>query len=131
MARPCGQFAPVLRCFGSALPAYRFVQVNGSNQGSFSAANGVDVIGVSDGSNILFDDADHANVGDAIRLQVGDIKRVEVLTGDTITAGERVSSGANGFASTSATGDPYFGIALQTAGGNDFVDIIWMSGITP
>jgi len=129
MARTTGQFTPVIRCVSTAIPPYRFVQMTASNQGTVSGASDNDIIGVSDGSNILFDDADHANVGDPVRLQVGDIKRIECLA--AVAAGGRVTSGAGGTATFATTGDEFYGIALQTGGAADFIDMLWLSGLTP
>lgn len=123
-----GQFTPQLRSTGDVDP-YRFVSPSGVNQAAEGNAVTDICVGITDGSNKAFDSNLHAESGDALRLQPGDLKRIEA--GTSITAGVRVMCDSDGTGATAATGNPFYGIAIQTAAIGDIFELFWLSGITP
>ena len=88
-----GQFTPALRADEDVLP-FRLIMLNDRGEGRETSALSSVVIGVSDGSNRRFDDANHALSGDPIRLQPGSIVQVEV--GDAIPAPGAIRPRAEG-----------------------------------
>jgi hypothetical protein len=100
---------------GGTVAPYRFVKVSGRNTGAAIAAVTDIAVGVTDGSTKSFSSANHAELGDPLNLQGGNVVVVEAAA--AITAGDRVAPSANGRAQTAvATQFPY-GIALEPAGG--------------
>lgn len=105
---------PSLVASGTCAP-YRFVKVTGRNQGLTCAAITEIAVGVADGSTRKFDSANHAETGDPISLQGGDVVIVEAA--EAITAGARVAPSANGRAQVAVATQFAYGIALEPAGG--------------
>ena len=96
-----GQFTPGLRAGGTIRP-YRFVKVESSEDNSALECDAnEEAIGVTDGSNKEFDRANHAEDGDQIRLQPGEVVRAEA--GGTFNAGDNLKTDADGKAVVAAT----------------------------
>lgn len=105
---------PSLVASGTCAP-YRFVKVTGRNQGLTCAAITEIAVGVADGSTKAFNNANHAETGDPISLQGGNIVIVEAAA--AVNAGDRVAPSANGRAQTAVGTQFAYGIALEPAGG--------------
>ena len=75
---PVGQFTPVFRATGDIAP-WRAVSMDGDNQVAPAITNQFDVPGVTFGDSKAFNSNLHAESGDLVRLQFGDIKKIEVL----------------------------------------------------
>ncbi|MFQ5473568.1 MAG: hypothetical protein ACE5FA_11895 [Dehalococcoidia bacterium] len=97
-----GQTTPALRAKGTILP-YRAVKSDGTNDNAcVVAAAATDIVlGVTDGSNKAFDSANHAESGDEVRLQPGDILTIEA--GEAVTVGDDIVPGTAGVAMVAAT----------------------------
>lgn len=110
-----GQFTAQLRAVGNIRP-FRFVKVDGTEDNSCAEAGDAEplVIGVSQGDNKEFDNANHAEDGDICRLQPGPVVRVEA--GGAFAVGAELQPIANGLADdTTAIGEVSAGIALEAA----------------
>lgn len=105
---------PSLVAAGTVAP-YRFVKVSGRNQGDAIAAVTDIAVGVADGSTKAFNSSNHAEAGDPINLQGGNVVLVEAA--GSIAAGARVAPSANGRAQTAVSTQFPYGIALEPAGG--------------
>lgn len=121
---------PALIAGGTILP-YRFVRPSTSadDTGLQSAAITTPVLGVSDGSTRAFNSANHAETGDPITLQGGDVVLVEA--GGNITRGAMVESDSDGKAITqsSTAGLNYNGyVALQSAASGTIIRIQRIAG---
>jgi len=116
---------------GGTIAPYRFVRPSTSadDTGLQSAAITTPVLGVSDGSTKAFNSANHAETGDPITLQGGDVVLVEA--GGNITRGAMVESDSDGKAITqsSTTGLNYNGyVALQSAASGTIIRIQRIAG---
>jgi len=101
--------------------------MDGDNQVAPAITNQFDVPGVTFGDSKAFNSNLHAESGDLVRLQFGDIKKIEVLS--VVTVGNRVRVfGAGGVANT-ISGSTFIGVALQAGGTNDLIDILWIQGV--
>lgn len=121
---------PALIAGGTILP-YRFVRPSTSadDTGLQAAAITTPVLGVSDGSTKAFNSANHAETGDPITLQGGDVVLVEA--GGSITRGAMVESDSVGRAITqsSTAGLNYNGyVALQSAASGTIIRIQRIAG---
>lgn len=121
---------PALIAGGTILP-YRFVRPSTSadDTGLQAAAITTPVLGVSDGSTKAFNSANHAETGDPITLQGGDVVLVEA--GGNITRGAMVESDSDGRAITqsSTAGLNYNGyVALQSAASGTIIRIQRIAG---
>jgi len=96
------------------------------NQAVEANANNM-CIGVSDGSTRSFDSANHAEDGDAIRLQPGAIVRIEC--GGTVTVAANVKTDADGkgvaAAGTGATNQYVLGPALENGASGTIIQVVW------
>ena len=121
---------PALIAGGTILP-YRFVKPSTSadDTGLVSAAITTPVLGVTDGSTKAFNSGNHAETGDPITLQGGDVVLVEA--GGSITRGAMVESDSVGRAITqsSTAGLNYNGyVALQSAASGTIIRIQRIAG---
>ncbi len=121
------QISPNLEAGGTIAP-YRFVTINTSNdkQGDQAGANAT-AVGVANGSTKQFDSANHAEDGDIISLQPGNVVWVEA--GGTITRGGRTKSDADGkavaVATTGTTNQESLGHALESAASGEIIRLYW------
>jgi hypothetical protein len=116
---------------GGTIQPYRFVRPSTSadDTGLQSAAITTPVLGVTDGSTKAFNSANHAETGDPITLQGGDVVLVEA--GGNITRGAMVESDSDGRAITqsSTAGLNYNGyVALQSAASGTIIRIQRIAG---
>jgi hypothetical protein len=121
---------PALIAGGTILP-YRFVKPDTTADDTGIQAAGITtpVLGVSDGSTKAFNSANHAETGDPITLQGGDVVLVEA--GGSITRGAMVESDSVGRAITqsSTSGLNYNGyVALQSAASGTIIRIQRIAG---
>lgn len=121
---------PALIAGGTILP-YRFVRPSTSadDTGLQASAITTPVLGVSDGSTRAFNSANHAETGDPITLQGGDVVLVEA--GGSITRGAMVETDSDGKAITqsSTAGLNYNGyVALQSAASGTIIRIQRIAG---
>ena len=121
---------PALIAGGTILP-YRFVKPStaADDTGLQSAGITTPVLGVSDGSTRAFNSANHAETGDPITLQGGDVVLVEA--GGNITRGAMVESDSDGKAitATTTTGLNYQGyVALQSAASGTIIRVQRIAG---
>jgi hypothetical protein len=121
---------PALIAGGTILP-YRFVKPSTSADDTGLQAAGITtpVLGVSDGSTKAFNSANHAETGDPITLQGGDVVLVEA--GGNITRGAMVESDSDGKAITqsSTSGLNYNGyVSLQSAASGTIIRIQRIAG---
>lgn len=124
------QFTPQFRATTVIRP-FRFVNIPATgldNKVEEANLNDKQVVGVTDGTNIAFDDADHANVDDIVRLQPGGVILVEA--GGALDAGDLLEPDADGKAivATPAVGVGYaFARALEDASGDGvIVRAMWL-----
>lgn len=103
---------PSLVASGNCNP-YRFVKVSGRNTGITCSAITDIAVGVADGSTKAFNSSNHAESGDPINLQGGNIVLVEAA--EAITAGTRVAPSLNGRAQIAVATQFAYGIALEPA----------------
>lgn len=103
---------PSLVASGNCNP-YRFVKVSGRNTGITCSAITEIAVGVADGSTKAFNSSNHAESGDPINLQGGNIVLVEAA--EAITAGTRVAPSLNGRAQIAVATQFAYGIALEPA----------------
>ena len=121
------QQSPNLAAGGTIRP-YRFVKVStaADNTGLEADANEV-CCGVAAGSTRQFDSANHAESGDSITLQPGNIVMIEAA--GAITRGSRIKSDANGAGvvalGTGTTTQYTAGIALETAASGTITRMLW------
>ena len=100
--------------------------LNDRGEGRETSALSSVVIGVSDGSNRRFDDANHALSGEPIRLQPGSIVQVEV--GEAISAPGAIRPSANGLAmNVDSAGDVVCGLAIEDAADANEIIRMWVS----
>jgi len=116
---------------GETILPFRFVKPSTSadDTGLVSAAITTPVLGVTDGSTKAFNSGNHAEVGDPIHLQGGDVVLVEA--GGSITRGAMVESDSVGRAITqsSTSGLNYNGyVALQSAASGTIIRIQRIAG---
>ena len=116
---------------GETILPYRFVKPSTSadDTGLVSAAITTPVLGVTDGSTKAFNSGNHAETGDPITLQGGDVVLVEA--GGSITRGAMVESDSVGRAITqsSTAGLNYNGyVALQSAASGTIIRIQRIAG---
>jgi hypothetical protein len=116
---------------GETILPYRFVKPSTSadDTGLVSAGITTPVLGVTDGSTKAFNSANHAETGDPITLQGGDVVLVEA--GGNITRGAMVESDSVGRAITqsSTAGLNYNGyVALQSAASGTIIRIQRIAG---
>lgn len=121
---------PALIAGGTILP-FRFVKpdTTADDTGIQATSITTPVLGVSDGSTKAFNSGNHAETGDPITLQGGDVVLVEA--GGNITRGAMVESDSNGKAITqsSTTGLNYNGyVALQSAASGTIIRIQRIAG---
>jgi len=121
---------PALIAGGTILP-YRFVKpdTTADDTGIQATSITTPVLGVSDGSTKAFNSGNHAETGDPITLQGGDVVLVEA--GGNITRGAMVESDSNGKAITqsSTSGLNYNGyVALQSAASGTIIRIQRIAG---
>ena len=100
---------------GGTIAPYRFVKVSGRNTGVQCTAITETMVGVTDGSTLAFNSADHAVSGGVINLQGGEVVLIEASA--AISAGALVGTSANGRAVTAATTAKVYGVALEPAAG--------------
>lgn len=91
---------------GGTIRPYRFVVASTSadNTGEEAANGTTAIVGVADGSTRRFDSANHAETGDAINLQGGDVVLVQCHTATVPTRGALVQAHTDGTARTADTG---------------------------
>jgi len=112
---------------GGTIRPYRFVKLDTSadNTGIESDANDT-MIGVCSGSTRQFDSANHAEDGDHITLQAGNIVMIEA--GASITRGAPLESDADGKA-TNQTADTTSrrigGFALESGSSGEIIRMLW------
>jgi hypothetical protein len=116
---------------GETILPYRFVKPSTSadDTGLVSAGITTPVLGVTDGSTKAFNSGNHAETGDPITLQGGDVVLVEA--GGSITRGAMVESDSVGRAITqsSTSGLNYNGyVALQSAASGTIIRIQRIAG---
>lgn len=105
---------PSLVASGTVAP-YRFVKVSGRNQGAAIAAITEIAVGVADGSTKAFNSSNHAEAGDPISLQGGNVVLIEAAA--SFNAGDRIAPSLNGRAQAAVGTQFPYGIALEPAGG--------------
>ena len=89
---------PALQATGTILP-YTFVGIgSGDNTGAAATAATTPVLGVSDGSTLQFDSANHATTGLPITLQGGDVVLIAVAASTAIAVGDRLQATTSGYA---------------------------------
>ncbi len=103
---------PSLVASGTVAP-YRFVKVSGRNTGAQCTAITETMVGVTDGSTLAFNSADHAVTGGVISLQGGEVVLLEASA--AISAGALVGTSANGRAVTAIATAKVYGVALEPA----------------
>lgn len=109
------QFTPNLRADGTIAP-WSFVQIDTTdNEGIQAGANDALIVGVTTGSTVAHNSANHAVDGGPIHLQTGFVMTVEA--GGTVTPGALLESDADGHAvaSTGTGTRNHVGIALENA----------------
>jgi hypothetical protein len=116
---------PSLVASGNCNP-YRFVKVSGRNTGITCSAVTDIAVGVADGSTKAFNSSNHAESGDPINLQGGNIVLVEAS--EAITAGARVAPSANGRAQIAVATQFAYGIALEPAAASGEIIRIFKHG---
>ena len=95
---------PTLQATGTILP-YTFVGIGSAdNTGAAATANTTAVLGVSDGSTLQFDSANHATTGLPITLQGGDVVLIAIAASTAITRGNRLEATTSGYATAANTG---------------------------
>lgn len=119
---------PNLIASGTIRPA-RIVKMDGSTDNSAAEANANEAaVGVAGKDNKLFDNANHAEDGDPIRLQDND-GEIEVECGGSITNGGRFKSDADGKAvaigTTGTVNQESLGYVLETGADTKIVRAIW------
>lgn len=87
------QNTPNLIAGGDVLP-FRFVQLSGSNTGTVLADAAGPAAGVSEKFPKRHNEDEHAETGDPLSLQAGDVVQVEC--GEAIGAGDLVKAGTAG-----------------------------------
>lgn len=106
---------------------YRCVKVGSADNSGLEADANESVIGISDGSAIAFDNANHAVSGGIIHLQPGKIKWLE--GGGAVSPGGQIKSDADGqgvAVATSGTATQLaLGIALETMADTKVSRIQW------
>ncbi len=127
------QFTPQFRAT-TAIRPFRFVNMPAAgldNKVEEANADDRQVVGVTDGTNIAFDDADHANVDDIVRLQPGGVILVEA--GAALDAGDLLTPDADGKAivRAEALGIGFaFARALEDASGDTIiVRAMWLGPV--
>lgn len=110
-----GQFTPAVRAGGTIRP-YRFVKAESSEDNSALECDAnEEALGVTDGSNKEFDNANHAEDGDQVRLQPGEIVLAEA--GGTFNTGDNLKTDADGkvivVATTGTTNQNAVAVALE------------------
>ena len=89
---------PALQATGTILP-YTFVGIGSAdNTGAAATAATTPVLGVSDGSTLQFDSANHATTGLPITLQGGDVILIAIAASTAIAVGDRLQATTNGYA---------------------------------
>lgn len=89
---------PALRATGTILP-YTFVGIGSAdNTGEAAIVAATPVLGVSDGSTLQFDSANHATTGLPITLQGGDVVLIAVTASTVIAVGDRLQASTSGYA---------------------------------
>ena len=121
-----GQFTPALRTIADVRP-FRCVKIADRGECDLADATDVDsVIGVTDGSNRRFDDEDHANNGEPVRLQPGTIVLAEA--GETISAPQLLRCGVGGMVyEVDDASDIVLGQALEDATAANQIIRIWLN----
>ena len=94
---------------------YLFVDVNTSGQAVLVAGQGLNAVGV------LQDNPSAA--GRVGRIAIGGM--VKVMAGDTITAADRITTGADGRAETAATGDFVLGTAITGGADGEIITVLF------
>jgi hypothetical protein len=91
---------------GGTIRPYRFVVASTSadNTGEEAANATTAIVGVADGSTRRFDSANHAESGDPINLQGGDVVLVQCHTATVPTRGALVQAHTDGTARVADTG---------------------------
>jgi len=93
---------------------YLCVKVNTSGQAEVIASQGVDCIGILQN--------DPAAAGRAATVAVGGV--CKAMSGDTLTAGVKVTAGADGRVETAATGDFVLGWTLTAANDGQILSLL-------
>ena len=112
---------------GGTIRPYRFVKLDTSedNAGIESDANDT-VIGVSSGDTKSHDSANHAEDGDQISLQTGNVLLIEA--GTSITRGAPLESDADGKATNqtvNTTSRRIGGFALESGASGAIIRMLW------
>lgn len=121
------QFAPNLVAVNTILP-YRCVAPTGSGDNACGAAGAINIsMGVTSGDTKAHDSANHAEEGDQVSLQPGNVLQVEC--GGTVTRGTGLMTMAGGkvqnATATGATNIYHVGIALETGTDGTIVRMLW------
>jgi len=121
-----GQFTPALRAIEDILP-FRLVKIADRGECDYADTTSSSVVvGITDGSNRRFDDANHASSGEPVRLQPGNVLQVEVGAAVTVPATLTVS--ASGLAVEGTPGSVViFGHALEDATAGNQIIKIWFN----
>ena len=112
-------FIPNLVASGDINP-FRFVELSGAWGGSQANAASDNIIGVTDGSVRRFDATLNAISGDPINFQPSNTVQVELGTGGC-SAGNLLTSDANGKAVAGASTNVCYYIALETGAVGEIV----------
>ena len=89
---------PTLQATGTILP-YTFVGIGSAdNTGAAATAATTPVLGVSDGSTLQFDSANHATTGLPITLQGGEVVLIAIAASTAISRGDRLEATTGGYA---------------------------------
>ena len=118
--------SPNLEAGGTIRP-YRFIKINtaADNQGLEADANDT-VIGVVAGSTRQHDSSNHAEDGDMITLQTGNVVTVEC--GGSVTRGAPLESDADGKAvsqTVNTTNRRIGGFALESGASGSIIRMLW------
>jgi hypothetical protein len=112
-------FIPNLTAGGDISP-FRFVELSAAWTGAQANAASDNIIGVTDGSVRRFDSVYNAISGDAINFQPSNTVQVELGTGGC-TAGNLLTSDANGKAVAGVNPQVCYYIALETGAAGEIV----------
>jgi hypothetical protein len=114
-------FQPNLVAASTILP-FRLVEMTTTAfTGQAATAVTDNIIGVTDGSVRRFDSANHAEAGDRINLQPGNV--VQVTASGSIAIAANLTSTTGGKVATASGGNKTHYIALESAGADG--DVIW------
>lgn len=108
---------------GQTVKPFRVIKVSGVSWNGIHASGATDVVvGVTDGSLKSVASFDHANAGDPLHLQPGDVVAIELKVGSTVSAGDGCIPDTNGVIAGAGQGHYRQFIALEGGSGPD---VIW------